>query len=85
MEALRIFDSIANQMRKEVFIILNCTVLRSQSEGISTSAQRPLPEEVLSSFTEFPDVRAKAQTSRGREFHNFAYTLYFLGDYKRRQ
>lgn len=64
MEILRIFDNIANKMWKNALIILNCTVLWSQNEGISVTVQRPVPKEALSSLTEFPDGRAKAQ----REF-----------------
>ena len=56
---LRIY--IANEIRKNVLIILNYTVLCSQNVGISTSVQRPMTKAALSSLFEFPDVRAKQQ------------------------
>ena len=56
---LRIY--IANEIWKNVLIILNYTVLCSQNEGISTSVQRPTTKAALSSLFEFPDVRAKQQ------------------------
>ena len=59
MEICRIY--IANEIRKNVLIILNYTVLCSQNEGISTSVQRPTTKAALSSLFEFPDVRAKQQ------------------------
>ena len=59
MEICRIY--IANEIRKNVLIILNYTVLCSQNEGISTSVQRPTTKVALSSLFEFPDVRAKQQ------------------------
>ena len=61
MEILRILDYIANEIWKNVHIILNYTVLWSQNEGISTSVQGPTTKAALSSLTVFPDVRAKAQ------------------------